>query len=238
MQEKFVKTIDNVKIALNLYDSAHKTVVIICPGWFMTKDSKSFSDLASKLSGWHDVISMDFRGHGKSGGFYTFTEKEVRDLKAVVDFAKANYEKVYLMGFSLGGALVILHGALVGDVDKIIAVSAPSDFDKIENKMWHPNAWIPTFKKFEPKRWVSVRPSAKIGKKDKPVNVVDMIKVPTLFVAGERDVTVYPWHTELLYEKAVCEKRYELFKDCIHAEDIFIKEPEKFINLCLDWLKD
>ena len=75
------------------------------------------------------------------------------------------------MGFSLGGALVILHGALVGDVDKIIAVSAPSDFDKIENKMWHPNAWIPTLKKFEPKRWVSVRPSAKIGKKIKPVNV-------------------------------------------------------------------
>ena len=37
------------------------------------------------------------------------------------------------MGFLLGGALVILHGALVGDVDKIIAVSAPSDFDKIEN---------------------------------------------------------------------------------------------------------
>jgi len=140
------------------------------------------------------------------------------------------------MGFSLGGALVILHGALVGDVDKIIAVSAPSDFDKIENKMWHPNAWIPTLKKFEPKRWVSVRPSAKIGKKIKPVNVVDMIKVPTLFIAGEKDVTVYPWHTELLYEKAKCEKHYELFKGCIHAEDIFIKEPDKFLNLCFEWL--
>lgn len=202
----------------------------------MTKDSKSFSDLAESLSSWHDVVVMDFRGHGKSGGFYTFTEKEVNDLKAVVNFAKERYEKVYLMGFSLGGALVVLHGALVGNVDKIIAVSAPSDFDKIENKMWHPNAWIPTFRKFEPKRWVSVRPSPKIGKKIKPVDVVDKINVPTLFIAGEKDVTVYPWHTESLYEKAICEKKYILFEDCIHAEDIFIKEPEKFIQACEAWL--
>ena len=237
MQNFFVRTSDNVKIALNLYNSGHKSVIIICPGWFMTKDSKSFSDLAKKISNWHDVISMDFRGHGKSGGLYTFTEKEVEDLKAVVNFARSRYEKVYLMGFSLGGALVILHGALVGDVDKIIAVSAPSDFDKIENKMWHPNAWIPTFKKFEPRRWVSVRPSPVIGKKIKPIDVVDKISVPTLFIAGEKDVTVYPWHTELLFEKSVCEKKYELFTDCIHAEDIFMKEPERFINVCLDWLK-
>lgn len=236
MHEEYIKTSDNVKIALNLYNSGQSSVVIICPGWFMTKDSKSFSDLAESLSRWHDVVVMDFRGHGKSEGLYTFTEKEVNDLKSVVDFAKERYEKVYLMGFSLGGALVVLHGALVGNVDKIIAVSAPSDFDKIENKMWHPNAWIPTFKKFEPKRWVSVRPSPKIGKKIKPVDVVDKIKVPTLFIAGEKDVTVYPWHTELLFEKAVCEKKYILFEDCIHAEDIFIKEPEKFIQVCEAWL--
>lgn len=236
MHEEYIKTSDNVKIALNLYNSGQSSVIIICPGWFMTKDSKSFSDLAESLSSWHDVVVMDFRGHGKSGGFYTFTEKEVNDLKAVVNFAKERYEKVYLMGFSLGGALVVLHGALVGNVDKIIAVSAPSDFDKIENKMWHPNAWIPTFRKFEPKRWVSVRPSPKIGKKIKPVDVVDKINVPTLFIAGEKDVTVYPWHTESLYEKAICEKKYILFEDCIHAEDIFIKEPEKFIQACEAWL--
>lgn len=236
MHEEYIKTSDNVKIALNLYNSGQSSVIIICPGWFMTKDSKSFSDLAESLSDWHDVVVMDFRGHGKSGGFYTFTEKEVNDLKAVVNFAKERYEKVYLMGFSLGGALVVLHGALVGNVDKIIAVSAPSDFDKIENKMWHPNAWIPTFQKFEPKRWVSVRPSPKIGKKIKPIDVVDKINVPTLFIAGEKDVTVYPWHTESLYEKAICEKKYILFEDCIHAEDIFIKEPEKFIQACEAWL--
>ncbi len=237
MQEVFIETADKVEIALNLYNSAHSSVVIVCPGWFMTKDSASFSEFAQKLSKEHDVIVMDFRGHGRSHGLYTFTRKEGKDLSAVVNFAKSRYEKVYLIGFSLGGALVLLHGALEGDVDKIIAVSAPSDFKKIENKMWHPNAWIPTFKKFEPKRWISIRPSLVIGQMVKPVDVVDKIKAPTLFIAGNRDVTVLKWHSELLYEKALCEKKFVLFENGIHAEDLFLAEPEEFLKICFDWLK-
>ena len=31
-----------------------------------------------------DVISLDFRGHGKSSGLYTFTDKEPKDLKTVI----------------------------------------------------------------------------------------------------------------------------------------------------------
>lgn len=237
MEEIFVKTEDNIDIALNLYNSAHNSVVIICPGWFMTKDSKAFSLLAETLSERHDVIGMDFRGHGKSSGFYTFTSKELADLDAVVKFARNKYNKVYLAGFSLGGALVILYGALKKNADKIITVSAPSDFDRIENKMWHPNAWIPTFKKFELKRWLSIRPSVILQKKIKPVDVVEKIDVPTLFVAGRKDVTVLPWHTELLCNKAKCEKKYEVFENGIHAEDLFLDEPERFLNLCIEWLE-
>lgn len=236
MEEIFVKTEDNIDIALNLYNSAHNSVVIICPGWFMTKDSKAFSLLAETLSERHDVIGMDFRGHGKSSGFYTFTSKELLDLDAVVKFAKSRYNKVYLAGFSLGGGLVVTYGALKNNIDKIIAVSAYSDFYKIENRMWHPNAWIPTFKKFELKRWISIRPSLMIRKKIKPVDVVEKLNVPTLFVAGRKDVTVLPWHTELLYNKAKCEKKLEVFENGIHAEDLFLDESERFLNLCFDWL--
>lgn len=237
MQQLFAKTADNVKIAFNLYNTGHKSVVIICPGWFMTKDSKAFSKLAEDLSEKYDVIAMDFRGHGKSGGLYTFTSKELLDLDAVVEFARKNYEKINLAGFSLGGAVVLIYGAQNFDINRIIAVSAPSDFYKIENKMWHPNAWIPTFKKFEPKRWVSVRPSPVIRKKIKPLDIADKIKAPTLFVAGNEDVTVCPWHTKKLYEKATCPKKLEIFENGIHAEDLFLNEPERFLNLCFNWLE-
>lgn len=237
MKEIFLNTKDNIKIALNHYKNGHDSVVIIVHGWYMTKDSKAFSQMSECFSKKFDVITLDCRGHGKSSGLYTFTAKETQDIEAVVDFAKLEYKKVYLAGFSLGGALVILHAAIKNDIDKIIAVSAPVSFEKIENQVWHPNAWIPTLKKFELKRWFSIRPSVVPYKKIKPVDVVDKVKIPTLFVAGGRDVTVKKWHTEALYEKAVCKKKYELFEKCIHAEDIFLEDKKRFMDVCINWLE-
>ena len=103
--------------------------------------------------------------------------------------------------------------------------------------MWKKEAFIPTLKKFELNRWLSVRPSIIIRKKIKPIDIVQQIKIPILFIAGKKDPTVYCWHTQKLYENAECEKRFELFENGIHAEDLFLDEPERFVNLCVNWLK-
>ena len=156
MKEIFLKTEDNIKIAINYINNENESVVIICPGWFMTKDSKAFLKMSNDLSKYFDIITMDFRGHGKSSGFYTFSAKEESDLKTVIDYAKSNnYEQIHLLGFSLGGALVLLQGEKTSnEISKIITVSTPSEFYKIENRMYSPDAWIPTlFHKFEPRRW-------------------------------------------------------------------------------------
>lgn len=235
-QEMYLKTSDGIKIALNHYKTGHDEVLIIAHGWFMTKDSKFFFDMSNVLSKNFDVITMDFRGHGKSSGFYTFTSKEPNDLRIVVDFAKKNYKKVYLLGFSLGGALVLIHSAKEKNVDKVIAVSAPHSFIKIENQMWRKEAWMAYFKKFELKRFFSVRPCPIIQQKIKPIDIVDKVEAPTLFIAGDTDPIVHAWHTKSLFDKATCEKQFELFKNCWHAEDLFLQEREKFINVCSKWL--
>lgn len=237
MEEFFLYTPDKTKIAINHYKTNHDEVLIVVHGWFMTKDSKLFRKMAETFAQHFDVISMDCRGHGKSSGFYTFTSKEVQDLKTVVDFAKQSYKKIYLIGFSLGGGLVIIHGALEKNIDKIIAVSAHSSFEKIENQMWRREAWFPTFKKMELKRWFSIRPSCIIRKKIKPADVVEKVEVPTLFIAGKHDPTVHAWHTKRLYQKAQCEKHFELFENCTHAEDLFMDEPQRFMNICINFLK-
>lgn len=237
MREITLKTSDNVTIRLNRYFSGNNDVLIICPGWFMTKDSRSIKNLAESFSDIADVITVDFRGHGRSGSFYTFTAKEERDLDAVVAYAKERYNKVSLLGFSLGAALVLLHGAKDFDINKIITVSAPCDFDKIENHMYSPHAWIPTlFQKFEPKRWLSVRAGNLFLPKLKPIDVIKKVKAPTLFLAGDNDPTVFPWHSELLYNEANCEKAYKLFTNANHAEDLFNDYPEEFMKDCKDWL--
>lgn len=235
-QEVFLTTEDNTKIAINHHRTGHDAVLILAHGWFMTKDSKYFFDMAKTLSEGVDVISMDFRGHGRSSGVYTFTSKEPQDLKAVVDYAKKQYKKVYLIGFSLGGALVLIHSANEKNVDKVIAVSAPHSFEKIENHMWKKAAWFSTLRKFEIKRLISTRPSPIVRKKISPIDVVEKIDVPTLFIAGDEDPIVKAWHTESLFEKATCEKHYELFKNCWHAEDLFIQERQKFVQICQKWL--
>lgn len=238
IEELFLETQDKVKIAINHHKTGHDEVLIIAHGWFMTKDSSYFSDMAKTFSEKFDIISMDFRGHGRSSGFYTFTSKEPMDLKAVVNYAKKQYSKVYLIGFSLGGALVLIHSAIEKDVDKIIAVSAPHSFIKIENHMWKKEAWSHSLKKFEFIRWITVRPSLIVKKKIRPIDIVDKIEVPTLFIAGEKDVTVRAWHSKSLYRRAKCPKCFELFKNCCHAEDLFYQERERFVNLCTSWLLD
>lgn len=238
MNEVFLKTEDNIKIGINHYCSNKNELVVICPGWFMTKDAASLKNMARDFCADFDVIVMDFRGHGKSGGVYTFTAKEEFDLDAVIKYSSKSYDKIYLLGLSLGGALVINYSAKHPQISKIIAVSAPADFDKIENRMYLPDAWIPTlFQKFEPLRWLTIRPGNPFKKKDKPIDFVQKLNCPALFVAGEKDPTVFPWHTKLLFEKAVCPKDFKLFKNARHAEDLYIDYPQEFVDMCLDWYK-
>ncbi len=235
MQEIKLTTKDNIKIAINYYKKNFEKVIIISPGWFMTKDSKSFREMSEIFCNYADVITIDFRGHGKSGGFYTFTSKEVIDINTVIDFAKTIYKEIYLIGFSLGGAISLIAASKCDCIKKIIVVSTPSCFEKIENKMWKKEAWLPTLRKCELNRWFSIRPGLLNGKKIRPIDIIDSIKIPTLFIAGEKDPTVCFWHTKALYEKAVCMKKYQLFENCAHAEDLFIEDREKFIKICFDW---
>ncbi|MBQ4124203.1 alpha/beta fold hydrolase [bacterium] len=234
-----IKSKDKIDIAINHYEKGRGNVVIIAPGWCMTKDSAAFRQIAEFFAQCFDVISFDFRGHGKSGGMYTFTATEIMDMDAVVRFArKKQYKKIYLIGFSLGAAISIIYASKSILVDKVIAVSAPTDFELIENKMWKKEAWAETFKKFEANRFLSIRPYLIPMKKIKPIDIIEKIKVPTLFIAGEKDPTVCSWHTKKLYDKALCTKKYKSYENGCHAEDLFLHFPEDFSKLCLDWFKD
>ncbi|OGI18090.1 MAG: hypothetical protein A2255_02200 [Candidatus Melainabacteria bacterium RIFOXYA2_FULL_32_9] len=233
-----LSTKDNVKIAVNHYDSNKRdSVLIVCPGWYMCKDSYVFKNMSEDLFKNTDIISMDFRGHCKSSGSFTFTAREVNDLKAVVDYAKSRYSNVSLMGFSLGGATSIIYTAKYKDINSVIVVSAPSDFDKIEHHSFKKEAYMQTFEKFELWRAMSIRPGNIFLNKTKPVDVIqDISPTPILFITGTKDPTVYEWHTDTLYKKAGSPKAIEKFKDNFHAEDLYLQSHDRFIKTCTDWL--
>lgn len=238
-KEVFLKTEDGIDIAINHFDSGKKdSVLIICPGWHMTKDSFVFTGMSKEFFKNTDVIAMDFRGHGHSSGFFTFSAKEYLDLKAVVDYAKIRYSKISLMGFSLGAATSIIYASIYKDVDKVIAVSPPTEFGKIENSFYKKEAFMPTLKKFEPWRMISVRPGSPFEKKIKPIDVIQSVSpIPILILAGGKDPTIYPWHAEELFEKAGYPKRLKIYQNDSHAEDIYMQSHDSFLSVCNNWLK-
>jgi len=225
--EIFLKTEDNTSIAINHYNAERDSVVIIADGWYMCKDSKYFKAMSEDFFRNNDVITIDFRGHGKSSGLYTFSAKEPEDLKAVVNYAKQRYSKIGLIGFSLGAAISIIHTAKYNDIDSLIAVSAPVSFDRIESRFFKKEAFIPTFEKFELFRSLSIRPGNILLNKVNPVDVVtDIVSAPVLFISGGKE----------LYNKACNKKSLSIFDDDFHAEDLYINSRERFMSECNSWM--
>jgi alpha-beta hydrolase superfamily lysophospholipase len=236
IESGILKTSDNIKIAYNHFQSGHDTVLIIAHGWFMSKDSKAFKQMSEEFSSYFDVICFDFRGHSKSSGFYTFGAEETNDLSSVVNFAKKNYNKIYLLGFSLGSLISINYCAKNSDIDKLIAVSAPVLFEKIENNVFSPNAFIPTLKKFELLRWLSIRFKSPFMKKPKPIKLIRKIKCPIFLIAGEKDPIIKTWHNKKLYNVAKEPKSELIINNGRHAEDLFLEQKDIFMPACINWL--
>jgi pimeloyl-ACP methyl ester carboxylesterase len=79
------------------------------------------------LAAYASVVALDQRGHGRSGGRSTLGHKEILDVDAAVRWARVlGYPRVASLGFSMGGSVVIRHGALHRGVDAVVSVSGPA----------------------------------------------------------------------------------------------------------------
>jgi dipeptidyl aminopeptidase/acylaminoacyl peptidase len=83
------------------------------------------------LTTWHEhgcnVLMFDFRGHGRSPGkIVTLGYLERQDVRGAIDFVRQRgFNRIALVGFSMGGVLAILSGAINPEVKAIISDSAP-----------------------------------------------------------------------------------------------------------------
>ncbi len=211
--------------------------MVICPGFFQSKETPTFRRLAEVLAQEHDVIAMDFRGHGRSGGLYTFSALEGADLEAVLRFAQARYEHIALIGFSLGAAIMINTVSRLRDrVRSLIAVSAPAAFEEIEFKWWTLEALRTGIRGLSP--GVGCRPGSLFLKKERPLDRVrDLSPIPILFIHGTNDVIVEVGHSRRLYAQARDPKRLEIIEGGSHAEALFRDDPEGFVRLVEAWCR-
>jgi pimeloyl-ACP methyl ester carboxylesterase len=72
------------------------------------------------------VLAPDLRGHGRSGGVSTVGDKEILDVAAAVAWMRAaGYRRVAVLGWSMGGSVVLRYAGLGGDCDAVVSVSSP-----------------------------------------------------------------------------------------------------------------
>lgn len=233
-----LKTTDGQLIHYDLYRQGHGKLMIIAHGFFNSKDAVLLKELGQALADQFDILIMDFRGHGKSGGLFYWTSKEYLDLQAVLEYAKSSYKKIGVIGFSLGAATSIIVASEVEGIDTVISISAPTEFEKIEYHFWDLDLENDIFYNLIGGGRIGkgVRPGPFWFKKDKPIQRVERIKCPIFYIHGEADWLIKPWHSEELYKKTRTKKRLSIIKDGPHAEYLIRKNKQETIDLIRDWL--
>lgn len=202
-------------------------VAIVVGHGFTNHVSKSFVNrVLRRLALRHTVIAFDFRGHGRSGGRCTAGPDEVHDLTAAVRLAReVGPGPVGTLGFSMGGAVALLHAATATGADRpdaVISVSAAS--------RW----WVRETKAMRTLFWLAERPHGRIllrtvgvrlarplqqGLPASPVEVVDRIgPTPLLLVHGAEDHYLPAEHAVVLRAAAGATAELWLRPGMRHAE--------------------
>lgn len=116
--------------------TGHPTEKVFVLVHSFSKDPSEMETLAAELSArGHNVFSVLLEGHGTrsalagSGGFSLFDVSRKswqRDVRFGVDLAKGLGEKIYLVGYSLGGLLSVLEGSQrFPEITGFLAIAPP-----------------------------------------------------------------------------------------------------------------
>jgi len=232
-----VVTADNMRIYYDHYKNDHQKVIILAHGFFNSKQTVLFQDMAKALSDEYDVIVMDFRGHGMSDGPFHWTAKAYQDLEAILDYARQDYQNIGVIGFSLGAATSLITASRTDQIDSLIAVSTPTQFRKINYQIWRLGFFENIFYNMtrEGRIGKGVKPGRLWLKKIKPIDIVDDINVPVLYLHGKKDWLVRPKHSEKLFEKSPQDKEIIFIEKGTHAEYLFRRDKEGTTKIFKEW---
>jgi len=154
------------------------------------------------------VLAIDFRGHGRSAGLSTAGDLEVHDVAAAVAWLRAEgFRRVAVLGWSMGGSVVLRYAGLGGDADAVVSVSSPGMWFERGTRSMRVVHWLCETRsgrlscrvlrgtRLSPAGWVEV-PEA-------PAEVVGRIApTPLLIVHGDADHYFPPRHVEALASAA------------------------------------
>ena len=234
-------TPDGVSIAYTLWRRPSRELLVLAPGFWRVRRAWENRFLAGHfLRRGYDVAALDFRGHGESGGAYSFGRSEPGDLEAVVaELAGADrpYERFALVGMSMGGAIAA--EALVRSPHlpcrALAMISSPADVSALRPRPWRGLRQVRLRHALRPPR---VSRSEILSKKPRAVEAVARLGIPKLIVTAERDWLVDPSHGRLLAEASAPPVDYVhlALPGSLHADALVKFVPLSLLRLLDRWL--
>lgn len=218
--------------------------LIIChglPGKIRTPDDQGYPFLAEYFcrEGF-SVLIFNFRGTGLSEGNFDILGW-TRDLESALAFfishGKVNSSKIFLLGFSAGGAVAIYVAARRKEVKAIISCAAPAEFAELKTEKGHHDflayarevgiikdnnfppdlgEWAQGFRVIEPSSWINLIPPR-----------------PLLIIHGEDDEVVKVSHAHELYRRVQGKADFILLPMAGHRLRLYEPALEK----ALAWAK-
>jgi pimeloyl-ACP methyl ester carboxylesterase len=127
-RSQVLTTSDGVTLIATYWPGPHDAVAyLVCHGFTGSSTVPHVSRICEQLAATGSaVLAPDFRGHGRSGGLSTAGALEIHDAAAAVQWLRAEgFARVALVGWSMGGSVVLRYAGLGGDADAVVSVSSP-----------------------------------------------------------------------------------------------------------------
>ncbi len=237
----FFKNSKGQKLAgvLHIPNKKTKSIIIISHGFASNKDRPRNIKVAKTLSeAGFAVLRFDFGGCGESEDRPILIKYQIDDLNSAINYIrKKGYEKIGLLGESLGGLTSIL--AYNKEIRTLV--------------LWAPitKAKIPSFLKEEKLREELNKKGFLFYKKDgrnfkileeylierKSINqkeILSRIRCPVLIIHGTNDTTIPLVNSKEAINYLPRESKLEIISGASHTLD---EKIDKVINISLEWFK-
>jgi len=233
-----------IAIAIHTPKEQISKLAILCPGYLDSKDYAGLVALADALcEHGYTVVRMDSTGVWESEGNiedYTVSQY-LSDVTSVLDYMllKDNYEEILLSGHSRGALVAILYAAKNERVTKVLAIMPSYGFD-IRDK-WDRNGIRLSRRDLVNNSELNREYAVPISYMDdieqyRPIESVQKIHVPIVFISGELDDVVLSKDVKALYDLANEPKYFAEIKGVEHDYRLDVEQVKKLTKKAISLL--
>jgi pimeloyl-ACP methyl ester carboxylesterase len=242
-QPVFFVTSDGVRLAGRHWDSGLRDLgCVVAHGFTGSSARPAVQAICRTLSAsGAGVLAPDLRGHGRSGGRCTVGADEIHDVAAGVGWLRERgYARVAVLGWSMGGSVVLRYAGLGGAADAVVAISSPGEWYERGTRRMRIVQWLCETRsgRLVTRFGRHTRVSADCWADEVPAQPVDIVgniaPVPLLVVHGDADGYFPVRHAEVL-AAAASDASVWIEPGMGHAE---LATTPELLERIVAWLRD